>query len=262
MGCGWLGLPLAKSLIEDGYLVRGTTTSEYKLGKLQKEGIIPFLISLTEEKLAGNISGFLANVEALIINIPPKLRGSNKENYVKKMQLLLESVKAAKTKKVIFVSSTSIYGDINAEVTEETIPQPSTQSGKQLLASENLFKNTPELRTTIIRFGGLIGPDRHPVTMLSGRKALNNGNHPVNLIHLNDCISIISSVIKQNWWGEIFNAVYPYHPPKKKYYSQEAIKRDLNIPEYSNTSLHDGKKIDSSRLIHVKKYIFKTPIQS
>ena len=178
------------------------------------------------------------------------------------MQLLLESVKAAKTKKVIFVSSTSIYGDINAEVTEETIPQPSTQSGKQLLASENLFKNTPELRTTIIRFGGLIGPDRHPVTMLSGRKSLNNGNHPVNLIHLNDCISIISSVIKQNWWGEIFNAVYPYHPPKKKYYSQEAIKRDLNIPEYSNTSLHDGKKIDSSRLIHVKKYIFKTPIQS
>ena len=262
MGCGWLGLPLAKSLIEDGYLVRGTTTSEYKLGKLQKEGIIPFLISLTEEKLAGNISGFLANVEALIINIPPKLRGSNKENYVKKMQLLLESVKAAKTKKVIFVSSTSIYGDINAEVTEETIPQPSTQSGKQLLASENLFKNTPELRTTIIRFGGLIGPDRHPVTMLSGRKSLNNGNHPVNLIHLNDCISIISSVIKQNWWGEIFNAVYPYHPPKKKYYSQEAIKRGLNIPEYSNTSLHDGKKIDSSRLIHVKKYIFKTPIQS
>ena len=128
------------------------------------------------------------------------------------------------------------------------------------MATENLFKNTPELQTTIIRFGGLIGPDKHPVTMLSGRKVLNNGNHPVNLIHLNDCISIISSVIKQNWWGEIFNAVYPLHPPKKEYYSQEAVKRGLEIPEYSHTSPHSGKKIDSRRLIHVKKYIFTTSI--
>jgi len=260
MGCGWLGLPLAKALAEGGYLVRGTTTSEYKLGMLQNEGIAPFLISLSEEKIEGDISGFLADVEVLVINIPPKLRGGNKENYIKKMQLLLESLKAAKTKKVIFVSSTSVYGDINAEVTEETIPQPSTESGKQLLASENLFKNNPEIQTTIIRFGGLIGPDRHPVTMLSGRKALNNGNHPVNLIHLNDCISIISSVIKQNWWGEIFNAVNPFHPPKKEYYSQEAVKRGLEIPEYSHTSPHSGKKIDSRRLIHVKKYIFTTSI--
>ena len=262
MGCGWLGLPLAKAFIEDGYLVRGTTTSEYKLGMLQKEGITPFLISLSEEKIVGNILGFLANVEVLVINIPPKFRGGNKENYVKKIQLLLESVKAAKTKKVIFVSSTSVYGNIEGEVTEETAPQPNTESGKQLLASENIFKNNPEIRTTIIRFGGLIGPDRHPVTILSGRKALNNGNHPVNLIHLNDCISIISSVIKQNWWDELFNGVYPFHPTKQEYYTIEAAKRGLKIPEYSNTSPHLGKKIDSRRLIHVKKYIFKTSIQS
>jgi len=262
MGCGWLGLPLAKAFIEGGYLVRGTTTSECKLGMLEKEGIAPFLISLSEEKIVGNISGFLADVEVLVINIPPKLRGGNTENYVKKMQLLLESVKATKTKKVIFVSSTSVYGDINAEVTEETIPKPSTESGKQLLASENLFKITPELQTTIIRFGGLIGPDRHPINMLSGRKGLNNGNHPVNLIHLNDCISIISSVIKQNWWGEIFNAVYPSHPPKKKYYSQEAVKRGLILPQYVQNFQKSSKKIASRRLIHVKKYVYKTPIQS
>ena len=262
LGCGWLGLPLAKAFVEGGYLVRGTTTSEYKLAMLQKEGIAPFLISLTEEKIIGDISGFLADTEVLVINVPPKLRGGHKENYVKKMQLLLESVKIAKTKKVIFVSSTSVYGDINAEVTEETIPIPSTESGKQLLASENLLKNTPELQTTIIRFGGLIGSDRHPITMLSGRKGLKNGNHPVNLIHLNDCISIISSVINQNWWGEIFNAVYPYHPPKKEYYSQEAVKRGLILPHYVQNSKKSGKNIASSRLIHVKKYVFKTPIQS
>jgi len=196
----------------------------------------------------------------LVINVPPKLRGGNKENYVKKIQLLLESVKIAKTKKVIFVSSTSVYGDINAEVTEETIPQPSTESGKQLLASENIFKNTPELRTTIIRFGGLIGSDRHPITMLSGRKGLTNGNAVINLIHLEDSIGIIKAIIQDDWWGELFNGVYPYHPTKQEYYSSEAQKRGLILPEYSNTSLHPGKKIDSRRLIHVKKYHFNTPL--
>ena len=262
MGCGWLGLPLAKAFVECGYLVRGTTTSANKLGTLQKEGITPFLISLSEEKIEGNISGFLADAEIIVINVPPKLRGGNKENYVNKMQLLHTAIKASSVQKILFVSSTSVYGNIEGEVTEETMPQPNTESGKQLLASENIFKNNPEIRTTIIRFGGLIGPGRHPVTILSGRKALNNGNHPVNLIHLNDCISIIKSAIKLNWWGEIFNAVYPFHPPKKEYYFQEAAKRGLKIPEYPNTSLHLGKKIDSHRLIHVKKYIFKTSIQS
>ena len=260
MGCGWLGLPLAMAFVEGSYLVRGTTTSEYKLGMLKKEGVTPFLISLSEEKIVGNISDFLVDAEVLVINIPPKLRGGNKENYVKKMQLLLESVKAAKTKKVIFVSSTSVYGDINAEVTEETIPKPSTESGKQLLASENLFKNTPELQTTIIRFGGLIGPDRHPVTMLSGRKGLTNGNAVINLIHVEDCIGIIKAIIQDDWWDELFNGVYPYHPTKQEYYSSEAQKRGLTIPVYSNTSLHPGNKIDSRKLIHVKKYRFNTPI--
>ncbi len=65
MGCGWLGLPLAKALAEGGYLVRGTTTSEYKLGMLQNEGIAPFLISLSEEKIEGDISGFLADAGSL-----------------------------------------------------------------------------------------------------------------------------------------------------------------------------------------------------
>ncbi len=262
MGCGWLGLPLAKAFIEAGYLVSGATTSANKLGTLLKEGITPFLISLSEEKIEGNISGFLADAELIVINVPPKLRGGNKENYVKKMQLLLESVKAAKTKKVIFVSSTSVYGNIEGEVTEETAPQPNTESGKQLLASENIFKNNPEIRTTIIRFGGLIGPDRHPVTMLSGRKGLTNGNAAINLIHLEDCIGIIMAIIQKDWWDELFNGVYPYHPTKLEYYSSEAQKRGLKIPEYSNTSLHPGKKIASRKLIHVKKYVFKTPIQS
>ena len=66
---------------------------------------------------------------------------------------------------IVFVSSTSVYGDVTGEVNEVTEPQPSTLSAKQLLESEQLIKNTTE-NYTIIRFAGLIGNGRHLLIIL------------------------------------------------------------------------------------------------
>ena len=38
LGCGWLGLPLAQQLVEDGHIVRGSTTQNSKLEKDYKDG--------------------------------------------------------------------------------------------------------------------------------------------------------------------------------------------------------------------------------
>ena len=260
IGCGWLGFPLAISLINQGYKVNGSTTSVEKIKLLDKEGILPFLLSLHEDGIKGDISNFLKSIELLIVNIPPKLRAGNKENYVKKIQLLHSEIKKHTIKHVIFVSSTSIYGDLEGEVTEETIPKPNTESGKQLLAAENIFKNDSKVKTTIIRFGGLIGPNRHPITMLSRRQELPNGNHPINLIHLNDCIRILTAVLQNSWWNEVFNGVYPEHPSKEKYYTTEAKKRGLQIPDYKTNNPKKGKKVLSKSLLNVKKFKFTTSL--
>jgi len=260
MGCGWLGFPLAITLVESGHNVHGTTTSEEKIALLKKEGIVPFKVSLGENKIEGAIGDFLRDVDILILNIPPKLRGKNKESYAQKTQFLHQEVKKSAVKKVVFISSTSVYGDVDGEVTEETIPQPSTASGKQLLIAEKIFQNDTDLETTIIRFGGLIGPNRHPITMLSGRQNLSNGNYPVNLIHLNDCIRIITSVISNSWWNEVLNGVYPEHPSKQKYYTSEAKKRELQAPDYKVDDSKNGKKVHSKVLINVKKFDFTTTL--
>ena len=260
LGCGWLGLPLAKSLIKDGYHINGSTTSEEKLEDLAQYGIVPFLISLSENSIGGNIGGFLKNVNILVVNVPPKLRGGNTENYVKKMRLLHKAVKECDVRKIVFVSSTSVYGNVEGEVTEETLPKPSTESGRQLLASEDIFRRDDSLQTTIVRFGGLIGGKRHPINMLSGKKDLSNGSHPINLIHLNDCILIIRSIIKKKWWNEIFNGVYPHHPKKKDYYTLEAKKRNLQVPDFKQDDSKKGKIVRSKRLISVKNYRFTTTL--
>lgn len=260
IGCGWLGLPLAESLIKNDYEVNGSTTSKGKITDLKKVGVNPFLISLSEDKVTGDIDGFLRDVSIVIVNVPPKLRSVKKENYVRKMQLLKGAISDSVVQKVIFVSSSSVYGDIEGEVTEETEPLPSTESGRQLLLSEEVFRTNNEFQTTVIRFGGLIGDGRHPINMLSGREGLLNGHHPINLIHLNDCIGIIQAIIENNWWNETFNGVYPYHPKKKDYYILEAKKRGLQVPDYKEDNLKKGKIVRPNRLISVKNHTFTTTL--
>ncbi|MGB7393995.1 MAG: SDR family oxidoreductase [Pricia sp.] len=260
MGCGWLGLPLAEQLIKDGHTIHGSTTSEEKTGKLKEKGIHPFLISLSEDGIQGDASGFLEDMDALVINVPPGLRSGKKENYVKKMQHLHREIKASSVRKVIFVSSTSVYGDAEGEVTEQTPPAPVSESGRQLVASEKIFRQDADLKATIIRFGGLIGPDRHPITMLSGKQNLSNGNAPINLIHLTDCIRIITEILHKNWWNETFNGVYPQHPTKQDYYTETAIRKGLQPPEYVINRPKFGKKVLSYNLTNVKKFGFTTSL--
>ncbi len=260
LGCGWLGFPLAVSLIKSGYVVHGSTTSEEKLLDLKKVLIHPFLISLSEHSLDGPISDFLTDVETLIINVPPNLRVGKKESYVKKMQLLHQEVKKSTVRKIVFVSSTSVYGDVEGEVTEETVPKPLSESGKQLFGAEKIFKNDVGLQTTVIRFGGLIGPGRHPITVLCNKKDLPNGNEPINLVHINDCIRIITAVISNSWWGETMNGVYPEHPSKQEYYRAESIKRGFRRPGFKEETYNKGKIVRSQVLINVKKFKFATTL--
>ena len=141
LGCGWLGFPLAKALLENGFTVNGSTTSTEKILSLKNVGISPFLIELGEVAINGNVSEFFDESQVLIIDIPPKLRGTSTENFVAKIKKLIPFIEKSGIKKVVFVSSTSVYSDENLFVTEETIANPDSESGIQLLSCEQLLQN-------------------------------------------------------------------------------------------------------------------------
>lgn len=256
LGCGWLGFPLAKSLLEKGFLVNGSTTSIEKISVLKAAGISPFLISLGGNEIGNNIDLFLQNSEILIIAIPPKLRGDTSENFVAKIQSLLPFIEKSSVKKILFVSSTSVYADDNSTITEATKPNPNTENGNQLVTSELLLQNNNNFQTTIVRFGGLIGNDRHPIRFLSGRKNIENPNAPINLIHQEDCIGVIESIIEKESWNEVFNAVAPFHPTRKSYYIQKAIEYNLSLPEFDERKPSVGKTISSNKVEMMLDYQF------
>ena len=257
LGCGWLGLPLAKVLIENNFSAKGSTTSQDKISLLEENKIQPFLLSLNENKIIGNIDAFLADSEVLIIDIPPKLRGNSSENFVAKIKTLIPFIEKSSIKKVLFVSSTSVYADDNSMVTEETIPKPETEGGKQLLEAEKLLQNNKYFQTTILRFGGLIGEDRHPIKFIAGRENLENPDGTINLIHQKDCIGIVFKIIETNSWNEIFNAVAPFHPTREAYYTQKAIELDLILPKFNKEKTSIGKVIVSDKLEEILEYTYE-----
>lgn len=261
LGCGWLGLPLAKKLIEKGNSVKGSTTSENKLSILENVGIKPFIVLLSEvEGISENVNDFLNKSEILIIDIPPKLRGENpdseKKIFVEKIKNFIPFIENSSVKKVLFVSSTSVYGDNNELITEETVPNPETESGKQLLLVETILQKNKNFETTILRFGGLIGEDRQPVKFLAGKENLENPDAPVNLIHLNDCIGIIEEIINKSKWNEVFNAVAPFHPTREAYYTQKAKELNLILPKFSAEKSNIKKIISSEKIETVLNYKF------
>jgi len=257
LGCGWLGFPLAKSLLKNGFTVKGSTTSTEKVDGFNSSGILPFLISLTADGADGDIESFLRESDILIIDIPPKLRGENKESFTDKIKKLILYIEAAGIENVLFVSSTSVYSDDNSVVTEETPAAPETESGKQLMESEQLLLQNPNFKTTVLRFGGLIGEDRQPVKFLAGRDNLENPDGPVNLIHRNDCIRIIEKIIEKNAWGEIFNGVHPDHPTREEYYTKKALSSGLPSPKFNHKKPSNGKAISAEKVIEVLGYNFK-----
>ena len=120
---------------------------------------------------------------------------------------------------------------------------------------KNLLKNLIDFETTILRFGGLIGADRNPARFLL-KSAQPVANAPVNLIHQDDCIGIITTILEQNLWGEILNACCPEHPLKKDFYGKAAQISGLPVPGISDQD-EAYKIVDSSKLKRLLKYKFK-----
>ena len=259
IGCGWLGFPLAQTLLKKGATIYGSTTSDDKLQNLTSEGINAYVLKFSSEGITGDLKSCLGPCDTLILNIPPGLRQDPQKDYVKQMNHLIPHIEASKVSKVLFISSTSVYDDYASfrRITESSPTSTNSKSARQLLAVERMFQSNTAFQTTVLRFSGLFGNQRHPSNFLSGRSNLKNGNAPVNLIHLTDCISIIELLISNGLWDMTLNASTTSHPSKKEYYTSVCKQRQLPLPEFDSEAPSVGKIIDSTKLAQLLDYEFQ-----
>ena len=240
LGCGWLGLPLALTLTKNGYSIKGSTTSEIKVKLLNNNGVQPFIIDLSNRE--SEFEEFL-NSEVLIIAIPSK-------NIVG-FKNLISHIENSKIKNILFISSTSVYPNSNSIVTENSLIKK-----KPLSEIELLFKTNTNFKSTILRFGGLIGYDRKPGNFFKNGKAINYPDAFVNLIHRDDCIQIIKEIIAKNIWDKTLNACADTHPKKRDFYAKEFKKEGRNNPTFNELASNEYKIINSDQLKSILNYNF------
>ena len=253
LGCGWLGMPLAERLIEMGFAVKGSTTSTEKLAGLAAKGIEAFLLKLDPELEGEGIEKFL-DADLLFINVPPGLRMNSPDYYVSQLASLMNAVGESPIKNIIFISTTSVYPNINREVSEKD----ADKEHPLFKAEQFVLEQFGNERVTILRCGGLMGYDRIPAKYFAGKKGLTTGDIGVNYVHRDDVIGAVEAIIGDGVYGEILNVVAPEHPTRKAVYEKACLEHGYEMPEFvTPKEPHAFKIISPQRLLDVTGYEFK-----
>lgn len=256
LGCGWLGTALGAHLSNQGWVVKGSSASQDGLNRLETTGIDTYYIKVGPDSVEVDYMNFF-NTDVLIISLPPQRKDNIREIYPLQIDQIISYIRNLNIPKVVFISSTSVYRNNNDTVREDDAGLPDKPVGYALLEAENKLLSLSGVKTTVVRFGGLIGMNRNPAQYLAGKQNV-PADAPVNLIHRKDCVKIISEIIIQDKWGEIYNACSPEHPTKQEFYTKAAQVGNVSPPGFIN-SAGSFKIVNSDKLIRHLNYTFEYP---
>ncbi|MGC9551503.1 NAD(P)H-binding protein [Vibrio metoecus] len=235
IGAGWLGLPLAQWLKQQGHTVYATRTTAQGVATTQQQGIDSFLCQLDRPD---GLSQALRDRECdtLIGCFPPGFRQGHGEDYPKHWQTLVWQAKQAHIQKIIMISSTSVYPDIAKPMNEQdaslalALDNAAFDSKARVLLKAEQHVVTSGLDYTIVRCSGLIGPHRHPARFVSKMPHVSR-LAPANMLHLSDAINIVHFALQQ-LPRTIINATTPTTVSKAEFYQAalQAIGSSLPLP--------------------------------
>ena len=214
IGSGWLAQPLALSLQEDGHELLLTTTQSAKVALLHAKGL-----KAIEYVLGDQLSNpsMLFDADVLIIAITSK--------EIADYDVLLDQLTEQNCQHLLYISSTAVYQNNGQTHAEDSTAMNQDHPIYQI---EQLIQSHPS--ASVIRFAGLVGPNRHPGRFFANGKTMKIPTAPVNLIHLADCTGIIKAVIDNKAWNQTFNGCADNHPKKIDYYGTMATQIGLPRP--------------------------------
>ncbi len=249
-GGGWIGAPLAHRLAMSDHPVKVSASRKRSQASDPNLTEIEFRAELTSSREDWNK---MNDSQIQIWAIPPRRKENSEEMYLKILQDWVSGINANTLDKLIFLSSTSVYKNVQGTVDElsEVNENALLYKAEQLIATSNL----PHV---ILRLGGLMGSERFVGKYFSNR-FVDGGNCPVNYVQQEDVLELITKVIAKVESG-IFNIVAPEHPPKYEVGESDCMLRNLPMPRWDLTvACADGKKVSSEKIMKELKYSFKYP---
>jgi len=204
IGCGYIGLPLALCLLQEGHDVSAWVRSAASAASLPE---YPFHRIITGSVADGGVWDAVRENYKLVIHCASSRRGGEaayKEVFLQGARMMSERQPRARK---IFVSSTSVYGQTGGEVvTEESPAEPLTATGRILREAERAALASG---ATVVRSAGIYGPNRGVLfeKFRRGEAVIEgDGLRWINHIHQRDLVAALTHLIEAGAPGEIYNA--------------------------------------------------------
>ncbi len=252
LGCGWLGMPLALQLQQEGIGVRTSRASAKGVQALRSQGLQAHQIVLDAHHPQYDPQ-FFEGLSALIIAVPPGLRKNPARRFDAAVAHLMTYCTPYAIPHLLFCSSISVYGVAGDPIDETTPCKPQTPSGQQLLACEQHVLAAAG-KATIFRLGGLIGADRHPIHSFAKRRIIPNPKAPINLVHQDEVLAYCRAWIQRPATNAVFNVVSPLHQPREAYYSQCAKQLEMPQLQFGETTPFKGSVLSNKIVAHYGDY--------
>lgn len=195
VGCGYLGQRVATRWLAAGDSVSALTRSPENATKLGASGVVSYLGDVLDSASLGQ----LPEVDTVLwaVGWDRSSGKSQQDVYVTGLRNTLQHL-AGRCAQLIYISSTSVYGQSAGEWVDENADcQPTQPNGQVCLTGEVLvrqFRNEQPARATVLRLSGIYGPGRllsRVAALQAGEPLTGNPDAWLNLIHVDDAAEAV-----------------------------------------------------------------------
>lgn len=254
VGAGWLGTPLAQTLIDQGHQVTVTRRSQTRLDEFPLTSVQPALLDLNEPHSQQQLIELIEQhqIERIVGAFPPGFRKGNGQEYAQQWQRLVSAAKQSSVNKLLMVSSTTVYPNLAVDMKEEDATLALAQTSEHFSDNARIMLQAEQyvidsgIDYAIVRCSGLIGSDRHPSRFAMRLKQVSR-KAPANMVHQNDAVAATAFALSQID-NEVVNATTPNTVSKAEFYQAAITQSDLDIALPPVTETAD-KRILADKLV-------------
>ena len=220
IGCGYVGTALASYWSQkQDHRVTVTTTRQERVGELEQ--LASQVVVMKGQDIQA-VRSLIQEQDTIVLSIAPISDRQvsaevYRETYVPTAKNLVAALKdAPNVKQLIYLSSSSVYGDKKGEWVDETSPVDTNSEYSQVLCeAEQILSDAAsgDLKVTILRLGGIYGPKREIMrrfSRIAGKTLPGTGDTFTSWIHLNDIVGAVDFLCERRLGG-IYNLVNDFN---------------------------------------------------
>jgi nucleoside-diphosphate-sugar epimerase len=207
VGCGDIGVRLAKALAQDGHSVTGLKrnpppASDAPINYVKADIVSP-----------GDLDVLDTDFEQVFFIVSPDVRSEQAYRAVYQTgvdNLLGRFSRQRRNPPWLFVSSTGVYRQAHGEWVDELSPaQPNSVTGLAIREAEQRLMQANRTNV-VVRFSGIYGPGRDHLlkTAMQAPTIQRDPPYYTNRIHQQDCAGVLAFLFKQRLAGRCLEQCY------------------------------------------------------